>query len=229
MNKLLFFLCAIYLVVNQPNLTAANVIEECYYAEPIEQKVDGNFFQKLIVKCYDENETFASIENHLRNNISFSHRFQFKYPLKNRSHAQIFAKVLQIKAQEAHHFVPVIDLSQFIAPRHLGFIREIKIKNDGLRVLEHVLLDHESAQVIFIEDWVLDSNNIRFPGSFASINSVIEEEGTWYFAGTYFYNEKPKNADIPHKIRMFQETYENMISFIENEDVDFYYNQLRSY
>jgi hypothetical protein len=89
-------------------------------------------------------------------------------------------------------------------------------------------LDHESAQVIFIEECV-DSNNIQYPGSFAAINSVIEEEGTWYFAGTYFYNEKPRNEDISNKIGMFQKTYENMISFIENEDVDFYYNQLHSY
>lgn len=229
MKQLLFFLCAIYLIVNQPNLSAANVVQECYYAEPVEQKVDGNFFQKLIVQGYDENETFESIEKHLRDNIPFSHRFQFKYPLRDRSHAQIFAKVMQIKAQEAHRFVPVIDLSQFIAPRHLGFIREIKINNDGPRVQEHVLVDHESAQVIFIEEWVIDSDNIQYPGSFAAINSVIEEEGTWYFAGTYFYNEKPKNADIPNTIRMFQETYENMISFIENEDVDYYYNQLHSY
>ncbi len=52
---------------------------------------------------------------------------------------------MQIKAQEAHRFVPVIDLSQFVAPRHLGFIREIKIKNDGSRIQEHVLVDHLSA------------------------------------------------------------------------------------
>ena len=219
----------IYMVVNQPILSATNVAQECYYEEPLEQKVNEIFFQELILKGYDKNETFHSIERHLRDNIPFSHRFQFKYSLKNKSHAQIFAKVLQIKAQEAHRFVPVIDLSQFIDPCHLGFIREIKIKTDGPKVQEHVLLDHESAQVIFIEEWVLDSKNIQYPGSFASINSVIEDEGTWYFAGTYFYNEKPKNADIPNKIRMFQETYKNMISFIENENVDFYYNQLRSY
>ena len=82
---------------------------------------------------------------------------------------------------------------------------------------------------IFIEEWVIDSNNVEQPGSFAAINSVIEEEGKWYFAGTYFYNDKPSNSDIPNKIRMFQETYENMISFIENEDVDHYYNQLQQY
>lgn len=229
MKKLFIFLCTIYLVVNQPTLSAASVVQECYYAEPIEQKVDGNFFQKLIVQGYDENENFESIEKHLRDNIPFSHRFQFKYPLKDKSHAQIFAKVMQIKAQEAHRFVPVIGLSQFIAPRHLGFIREIKIMNDGPRVQEHVLVDHESPQVIFIEEWAIDSNNIEHPGSFAAINSVIEEEGKWYFAGTYFYNEKPSNSDIPNTIRMFQETYENMISFIESEDVDYYYSQLQKY
>jgi hypothetical protein len=218
-----------YLITNQPTLSTTHVAQECYYVEPIEQKVDGNFFQKLILQGYDENETFASIENHLRDNIPFSHRFQFKYPLKNKSYAQVFAKVMQIKAQEAHRFVPVIDISQFIERCHLGFIREIKIKNDGPKVREHVLLDHESAQIIFIEEWVRDSNNIQYPGSFAAINSLIEEEGTSYFAGTYFYNEKVKNADIPNKIRMFQETYENMITFIENGDVDHCYGQLSSY
>jgi hypothetical protein len=229
MKKALTFLCVIYLVLNQPILSAANVIQECYYAEPIEQKVDGNFFQKLIVQGYDENETFTSIEKHLRNHIPFSHRFQFKYPLKDSFHAQIFAKVLQIKAQEAHRFVPVIYSSKFVAPCHLGFIREIKIANDGPRVQEHVLVDHKPTQVIFIEEWAIDANGIEHPGSFAAINSVIEEEGHWYFAGTYFYNEKPSNSDIPNTIRMFQETYENMISFIEHEDVDYYYNLLHSY
>lgn len=229
MNKLFISLCAIYLVVNQPTLLAANVVQECYYAEPIEQKVDEIFFQKLILQSYDEKETFMSIEGHLRENIPFSHRFQFKYQLKDRSHAQIFAKVMQIKAQEAHRFVPVISSSQFIAPRHLGFIREIKIVNDGPKVQEHVLVDQQSSQVIFIEEWVIDSNNIEHLGSFAAINSVIEEEGKWYFAGIYFYNEKPSNFKIPNTIHMFQETYENMILFIENEDVDYYYNQLHQY
>ncbi len=228
MKKILFFLCAIYLVVNQPTLSATNVVQECYYAEPIDQKVDVNFFQKLIIQADDKNETFASIEKHLRDNIPFSHRFEFKYPLLDKSHAEIFAIVLQIKAQEAHRFVPVIESSQFIAPGNLGFIREIKIKNDGPRVQEHVLLDHKKARIIFIEEWVIDSNNIEHPGCFAAINSVIEEEGMWYFAGTYFYNEKKKSADIPSTIRMFQETYENMISFIENEDVESNYNQLQT-
>lgn len=227
MKKIFVFLCAIYLAVN-PALSLANVVHECYYAEPAEQKVEGNFFQKLIAQGYDENETFASIEKHLRDKVTFSHRFQFKYPIGDHSQAQIFAKVMQIKAQEAHRFVPVIELSQFIAPRHLGFIREIKIC-DGPTVQEHVLVDHRSPQVIFIEEWVLTPDNIQYPGSFAAINSVVEEEGTWYFAGTYFYNEKPDNAKISNTIRMFHETYENMISFIENDDVDDCYNQLHSY
>jgi len=229
MKKLLIFLYAIYLVLNQPALSAANVVRECYYAEPIEQKVDEIFFQQLILQGYDENETFVSIEKHLRDSIPFSHRFQFKYPLKDSSHAQIFAKVLQIKAQEAHRFVPVIDLSQFIAPSHLGFIRNIEIANSGPTVQEHVLVDQNSMQVIFIEEWVMDSNEVIHPGSFAAINGIIEEDGQWYFAGTYLYKDAPDASKVPAIIQMFQKTYENMISFQENEDVDQVYNQLHKY
>jgi hypothetical protein len=229
MKKLLFCLYALCFFLSEPIELAANTAEQCYYAEPLEFAVDEHFFSKLILQSGNEKETFASIESHLRSNIPFCHRFQFKYPLKDGVHANTFAKVMQIKAQEAHRFVPVITFSQFIAPSHLGFIRNIKIANNGPTVQEHVLVDQNSRQVIFIEEWVMDSNEVIHPGSFAAINSIIEEEGQWYFAGTYFYKDAPDASKFPAIIQMFQKTYENMILFLENEDVDQVYNQLHKY
>ncbi|MBA3239542.1 MAG: DUF1857 family protein [Parachlamydiaceae bacterium] len=136
---------------------------------------------------------------------------------------------MQIKAQEAHRFVPVITFSQFIAPSHMGFIRNIKIENNGPTVQEHVLVDQNSMQVIFIEEWVMDTNEVIHPGSFAAINSLIEEGGQRYFAGTYFYKDAPDVSKVPAIIEMFNKTYENMILFLENEDVDHIYNQLYKY
>lgn len=230
MKKLLVFLYALCFVCSEPaELAANNTSEQCYYLEPLEFAVDEYFFQNLILQSYNEEETFASIESYLRSNIPFCHRFQFKYPLADSVQVNTFAKIMQIKAQEAHRFVPVIALSRFIAPSHLGFIRNIKIVNNGPIVQEHVLVDQNSRQVIFIEEWVMDSNETVHPGCFVAINSIIEEEGQWYFAGTYFYKDAPEPSEVPAIIQMFQKTYENMISFLENEDVDQVYNQISKY
>lgn len=230
MKKLISCLYALCFVIHMPaELAAGTISEQCYYSEPHEFVVDEHFFQNLVLQSYDKDETFKSIESYLRQNIPYCHRFQFKYPLKDSVQANVFAKIMQIKAQEAHRFVPVIALCQFIAPSHLGFIRNIKIAGNGPTVQEHVLVDQNSKQVIFIEEWVLDSEGILHPGSFAAINSIIEEEGKWYFAGTYFYKEAPDVSDVPDIIQMFKMTYENMMSFLENEDVDQVYNQLHKY
>lgn len=230
MKKLLFCLYTFCSLLSETaELAANNTSEQCYYLEPLDVAVDEHFFQKLIHQSCKEEETFVSIESQLRNNIPFCHRFHFKYPLKDKIHASCFAKIMQIKAQEAHRFVPVIALSQFIAPAHLGFIRNLKIANSGPTVQEHVLVDQNSMQVIFIEEWVMDSNGVVYPGSFTAINSIIEEEGHWYFAGTYIYKDAPDASKVPSIIQMFQMTYENMISFLENEDVDQVYDQLCKY
>ncbi len=207
-KKLLFCFVALCFVPAQ--LAANTTSEQCYYFEPLEFAVDENFFQKLILRSCEEEETFASIESYLRNNIPFCYRFQFKYPLKDSVYANTFAKILQIKAQEAHRFVPVIIFSQFIAPSHLGFIRNIKIAGSGPTVQEHVLVDQNSMQVIFIEEWVMDSDEVIHPGGFAAINSIIEEEGQWYFVGTYLYEEAPQASEVSATIQMFQKTYENI-------------------
>lgn len=227
MKKLFICFYAFYFALSAPTLFALDIMsEQCAYSAPVEVAMEEDFFQKLIFKSYHEEETFGSIETVLRENIPFCHRFQFKYPLKGSVHAQIFAKVMQIKAQEAHRFVPTIASSQVIAPAHLGFIRNIKIINNGPTVQEHVLVDQNSMQVIFIEDWLMDSNGVMHPGSFAAINSIIEEEGQWYFAGTYFYQNAPQASGIFSTIQMFQKTYENMLLFIENEDVEQVFHQL---
>lgn len=230
MKKFLFCLYALCFVLNESSVLAANSSSgQCYYLEPLEMAVDEHFFQMLTLQICNKEETFAGVESHLKDNTPFCHRFHFKYPLKDSFQANTFAKILQIKAQEAHRFVPVIAFSQFIAPSHLGFIRHIKIANGGPTVQEHVLVDQVSWQVIFIEDWVMDSSGVTHPGCFAAINSIIEEAGHWYFAGTYLYKNAPEASSVPTIIKMFRETYENMISFSEDEDVDLVYNRLHKY
>lgn len=198
---------------------------DCIYKMPVQEPSKNDFFKELITRGHSINESFDSIRDFFEQKMSLYHQFQFKYPLKDREHAQIFAKVLQIKAQEAHRFVPAIALSQFISATHLGFLREIMIGGGGPTIQENVLIDRASNSVIFIEE------SIRTPegtssGEFAAINRIIEEDGQWYFAGTYLYNDKPSQDKIDERIDMFAKTYENMMRFIEKEDVQGFYDQL---
>jgi hypothetical protein len=144
---------------------------ECRYLEPIQPVNGEDFFHELIERGNNEKETFTTIATYLAENAISCHRFQFQYPLKNKAEAQIFAKVLQIKAQEAHRFVPVIAFSQFIAPRHLGFIRKIKIDRDGPLIQEHVLVDRTFDHVIFIEEFIEDASGEVELGCFSFLPS----------------------------------------------------------
>ncbi len=203
----------------------------CFYVTPKEQFVNGVLFQNLILRAHQENETFASILAAIENDKAQCHQFHFRYPLKDKDHAEKFAKVLHIKAQQAHRFVPVIASSQFTGPGHLGFFREITIRGQGLqgpRVQEHVLVDKAMNRVIFIEEWIATEDGLQ-PGSFASVNAVTEENGHWYFAGTYLYETPPTLEDLGAREEMFRETYENMLFFLEQEDLEASYQQLIPY
>jgi Domain of unknown function (DUF1857) len=200
----------------------------CVYKMPVQEPCENTFLKELITRGHHLNESFGSIRDSFAEKKSSYHQFQFKYPLKDREHAQVFAKVLQIKAQEAHRFVPAIALSQFISPNHLGFLREITIGGGGPTIQENVLIDRASNSVIFIEEAIKTAEGIE-SGEFAAINRVIEENGQWYFAGTYLYNDNPSADKINERIDMFAKTYENMMSFIEKEDVQGIYDQLKKY
>ena len=202
---------------------------ECVYLAPKHPVVDDTFFHTLIDRGNTLSETYQSIASYFKQGAQFCHRFQFKYPLKSKEQAHIFAKVLQIKAQQAHRFVPAISLSQFISAGHLGFIRKIQIAGNGPTIQEHVLVDGKGNQVIFIEESSVEPNGVMKQGSFAAWNGVIEENNSWYFAGLYLYNCKPDADDIQETVHMFRQTYENMMSFIENADVDIVYNQLSQF
>lgn len=58
MKKIFIFLCAVYLVVNQTTLSAGNIVQECYYVEPIEQRVDEIFFKSLFCNHRDTESEF---------------------------------------------------------------------------------------------------------------------------------------------------------------------------
>lgn len=199
--------------------------KECILHIP-KQTQTNNFFQEINAKSKDKTETFASILHFFEQNKRSYYLFTFNYPLANKKHAEKFEKVLAIKAQEANRFVPVIESSQFIEPCHLGFIRQIRIK-DGPTVQERVLVDQKTKKVIFIEDWV-DIGNQIVPGNFAAVNAVIEKNAQWFFTGDYLYEVNPEDTE-ESIIEMFKKTYENMLTFLENEDVEVVYSQLHSY
>ena len=226
--KSLFLMCVFLCLAN--GIAAASADNagagECRYIAP-SQPANDAFFHDMIAHANDESETFAGILSHLEEEAASWHRFQFKYPLKSSDHAKIFAKTLQIKAQEAHRFVPVISHSQYISANHLGFIRHITIKDNGPTIQEHVLVDQDANRVIFIEEFILDANGESHVGSFVALNQVIEEDGSWYFAGTYLYPREPDTDKIFETMHMFRDTYEKMMSFIEDEDVDAVYESIQ--
>ncbi len=202
--------------------------KECIIPIPNYVQTNSNFFQEINAKSKDKTETFTSILNFFEQNKNSYYLFTFNYPLADKEQAEKFAKVLAIKAQEANRFVPVIASSEFIEPSHLGFIRQITIK-DGPTLQERVLVDQKTKKVIFIEDWV-DIVGQILPGSFAAVNAITEKNNQWYFTGSYLYETNPINKETEESItEMVKMTYENMLTFLKNEDVEAVYKQLRHY
>lgn len=187
----------------------------------------ADLFQEL-KEIADTQARFASVADHIEQAKISCHQFVFKYPLKDAGQAKTFSKVMQIKAQEAHRFVPVIMDCQALEKKNLGFSRQIIIQNGPL-VQEHVLLDQETDSVIFVEEFVVLPDGKTVPGSFAAINRITQEEGRFFFYGIYLYDEEPTQATIETRDAMFQATYDNMIRFLETEDVDFVYSSLKEF
>ncbi len=188
----------------------------------------SNPFGEMRAKSDRVVETFATMASFLHGVQDCCHQFRFKYPLLSAEHAKTFAKVMHIKAQEAHRFVPVIKNCEFIGPRNLGFARRIVIA-EGPIVQEHVLVDAASDAVIFIEESVVLPNGEVQPGAFAALNSVIEENGSCYFSGIYLYDDQPSDRQAQERKTMFRLTYENMIGFMESDDVELAFDRLGKY
>lgn len=204
----------------------------CIYVAPEKFNMPDLFFDFARLG-HNENETFESLRVRFQSLWPHSHRFHFKYPLKDKEQALIFSKILHIKAQQAHRFVSLIANCQFIAPSHLGFMRTITVKEKDyllqekdVHIQEHVLVDAQTHAVMFIEDWITLSMDEVMAGHFAALNEVVEEEGQWYFAGTYLYDFV---SDVEQSKQMFDQTYESMLLFQENEDVEAIYQQLSDY
>lgn len=201
---------------------------ECIMQTPQYAPINDKFFSEIITKSKNKTETFDSILNFFEQNKNSYYLFTFNYPLANKEQADVFKKVLAIKAQQAHRFVPVIEHSQFIEPSHLGFIRQIQIK-DGPLVQERILINQNPTQVIFISEWA-NMHGQLLPDNFVAINEVIEKDGQWYFSGSYLYGTNPtESASEESMVEMFKTTDENMLKFIKNEDVEAIYNQLHPY
>jgi len=193
---------------------------------PIQPEKLDNFYRIIIKKSQDPNETFDSLFEYVKNNLNRATLFNFKFPLNDENHAKQFAKVLKIKAQQANLFVPVIESCEYISKTTNGFIRRIKISDNGPTIQEHVLLDKKSFGVLFVEEWE-ELNAARVEGRFVAWNNVIEEKGLWYFVGTYLYNDTFEPEVIEKQKAMFQKTYENMILFLEKHDIESAYLKLK--
>jgi hypothetical protein len=196
--------------------------------EPGQTSHANPFFQEIITRSDHPGETFQTILTFFNDRKELFHRFQFEYPLGDDKNAESFFKVMEIKAQEAHRFVPVFAGCQFLYPKHLGYLRKAQIAN-GPTIWEHTLVDKKSKSVLFIEEQEVLPNGQRIEGCFVGLNTVIEKDRQWYFSGTYLYTEKPSSEQIAQREQMFLHTYENMIAFIENGQIDSIYDQLHPY
>jgi hypothetical protein len=208
------------------------VQESCIFVEAQKYNIPDLFFD-FARMAQDETETFESLHSIFKWMMPHCCYFQFKYPLKDEQQAKDFVKVLKIKAQQAHRFVPVISSCEFIAPSHLGFTRKIIVKEKDyllqerdVRIQEHIVINADSNAILFIEEWIALSTGEIMAGHFAAINDVIEEEGQWYFTGTYLYDFV---KDVEQSKQMFDATYRNMVTFLENEDVEVVYQSLAKY
>lgn len=208
-------------------LMQTDEIQECIYIAP-KANFLSDVFSAMVTKGEDPAETFSSMAAYLHEIKDSCHQFYFKYPLQNAEQAEIFSKVMQIKAQEAHRFVPVIVDSKFIEPRNLGFSRKIGIL-DGPSIQEHVLMDPTSHSIIFIEESITLQTGETLPGAFMALNRLMEEDGTWYFSGIYLFDTVPTEQETQERVEMFRLTFENMIHFTENNDVTEAYSQLKEY
>jgi hypothetical protein len=95
-----------------------------------------------------------------------------------------------------------------------------------VHIQEHVVADVDSNAILFIEEWITLSTGEIMAGHFAALNDIVEEDGHWYFTGTYLYEFV---ADIEQSRQMFDATYQNMTIFLENEDVEAVYQSLAKY
>lgn len=195
-------------------VSAIEKADGCTYTPPLEAQADVKFFREI--GALANIETFENVLKFFKEHQSNLHQFEFRYSLKDKAHAEAFAKVLRIKAQEAHRFVPVIEDCTVLDSASSGFIRHIFIK-DGPLVQEHTLIDQD--RVLFIEQWVISENGVE-PGRFSAFNRIVEEEGKWYFDGTYLYDEPASVEEAAQRCEMFRKTYENMAAFIEQADVN---------
>lgn len=190
--------------------------------------VDTNFYSNILEKSANRAETFDSIYDYFQKHKKGFYRYEFKHLLRDKKHAQIFVKVLAIKAQEAHRFVPPIQKSEFQTPCHLGFVRHIKIEGGGPVCSERVLVNPHGSRVIFLEEWCEMNSSIE-PGSFAAMNGIIKEKGKWYFTGEYLYSTASDEREVQARKKMFNQTYQKMLAFIEKEDVEKIYCNLKKF
>ena len=129
---------------------------------------------------------------------------------------------------KVYHYDDILHLTimQYLSPHII--LRKALIAN-GPMIFEHTLVDKESKSILFIEENEVLPNGERIEGSFAALNTIAEENGQWYFSGTYLYPDSFTAQEVAQNEQMFLQTYENMIAFIKNRQVDLIHGQLFKY
>jgi hypothetical protein len=200
----------------------------CFYVPPTQISFGDVFFATLRALGQLPGQNFENIKEFFGENVQSHNTFQFKFPLKDTQQAEYFIKTMWIKTQQAHRFVPVFTDCRYKERTHLGFIREVDIL-DGPTIREHVVVDPNSPAVIFIEESQELPNGVVIPGGFAALNSVIQEDGYWYFACTYVYSQAPQDQVVEERKEMFRETHRRMLSFIESGETETVYQELMQF
>lgn len=197
------------------------------YIEPTQNVLGIDFFQGLIQESDRDDATFGAVLDEFNQHTPSFYRIQFKYPIKTEQ-VQKFIEALQIKSQQAHRFIPRMKKAEFIETRPLGFIRRLDLDGNGFTVQDRILVDNGLPRILFIQEWFIDSEGNKRPGNFAAVNAVIQENGCWYFFGEYLYAMEPPEEAVNGMMETFWETYQNMLLFIRNEDVDEIFQSLKS-
>ena len=187
---------------------------------------EHGMFQQLLAASRDPRETFDSLLVRFHAMKGLSHCYEFRYRLPGDTSAERVFKALQVKAQQAHRFVPVIEQSQFVAPCHLGFTRTIQIRAGGPAVTERILFGSDRHTVLFIEETVYQLGEGELPVGYASINKLIQDDSAWSLIGTYLYAEQ---NSVEAMRTMFAKTFDNMLGFAQTEQLDAVYAQLAAF
>jgi hypothetical protein len=188
-----------------------------------------NYFNAFLTESKNKKNTFEIIYKKFEVlSGSCQNAFKFDHEIEDEKMGQEFWKVLEIKAQQPNRFVEQIQSSTFEGSCHLGFTRKITIKmTDNPVITENVLIQKNGngeIKALFIQD----DDNEDF---FACLNHVYQNSGKWHFGGIYLYGRITGTHEGASKVKegMFKRTFEAMLKFAKEDNVNKIYESLEKY